>query len=132
MFEKDQRTSKLSINKKYLRRIHDYNMIKALVMATSEDGNQINLLNLVDLVNQVYQKQAIYEHQHKKGILYDSRDLDEIFKHNIYEFLAHRAKDIRQSVVKIEDITIESNSKLDFIINELSLLKTEIEKLKKP
>jgi hypothetical protein len=54
-------TGRQMLNHKNMRRINDYNMIKKMILGCSNEDSKINLEILINLVDQVYQKQAIYE-----------------------------------------------------------------------
>ena len=113
MFEVNKETGKTEISQNRLKKIKQYTNLKNLIFNSKDKTTEkVKLEELLSFIEQVKQKQQIYELQEKHGVLYDIRSKKEIYRDNLFELQIHCPDKLKGSIQ-------ERNSDLEVILNAI-------------
>lgn len=131
-FIKHPETNKLILAPSWLAKINEFNILKNLVFnSTNEQTKLINLNMMLSFVEQVKQKQKMYESNSKHRFVTDFRTKEEIIQDNLYELKVMKPIKIEQSLHEEQTLIEHTDQKVDKVLEMLLTIQMDVGKLKK-
>jgi hypothetical protein len=93
----------VKINEARLKKLKEFSLIKQMLINISNEKHQIDLNLLQSLILELFMKHSLYSMLIESGEAYEPRNIGEITKDCIYEFLSCQSKNIKNSLRNSEE-----------------------------